>query len=985
LYGGILALLAVLALGRHHFLRPAELVSVNISYAPEGKQLKMPWHQQWLNSDDSRTARFAGTPVSSACVSLSDCTPDFVIAGSGHSGSTSLYALLMQHPQLIPAAVKEVNFLGLDAHWLNRSRYAQALFPFKTGGPQKGQLLGEASPFYFSNPVAPAQLRYLAPKAKIILILRAPPDHCWSASAASVMRAVNLSQSGRRGGGGGDGGGGGGSGARGGSESGGNGGGSESGGDGGGSGRGGGIGRGGGGGGGGGSVGGAGVSTGSVGPSGLEAGICRLIERKIPSRVLADYFPCDPHKGFAPSLARWLDYFGPRRVLILLLEALRRDPAAQAARAWRFLGLAPYRIPLPQQTRTLELARSAHAKTRMPVHVRRMLEACLAEPTRALERLMASRLSANNAPRLRSFASWRSVLTAKTAAWTHEATVGVGGGSADHWEASPAAAAAATAPPPSRVGAVNVQPPSDGSVNVQPLHLDAAMLPPPRVGVVMHTYGRPASPAQSAVADNVACYCAATRACTLFYAHTEREGSDALGTAVQLPWYDEPVIIGDIQNSSTGATQYSSTRANQYSSTSATRYSSTAQNGSTIIGHVGGQVAPVRTEATAAGARRLPVNRPGWPLHQFAKLVRLARAWEQEGSPDWLWYIDGDVRVLNYSVRIDDFLPPECKAPPKRRGWWWRAWGRRKALREPHVEAWAGRQGSCDEVGLVVVDHPWAGIVAGSFLVRRSTVGLDILRHIWECQLFAPKLGDQAGLADAILTRTQPRNGASPYPAHECISSPLWRHGGWRGVTQCWNFHMARMEHPYGDRSTSGVRYLDPRGPDLQAFSFHNYGERTPDQLEQAYGSNPALDPSLQVHLPLSTSRNDAIFQRGDLLVHSSMLGGARMTTPDLLDAVGALPGLDLRAKPRARNYNYRHLKASEAVAAISACLRGPTVTYARRPLLAERPTKRVGEVFVLRRMACPDSGANVCPRPAGANGSPGKKSSKKKKKPPRP
>jgi len=95
----------------------------------------MPWHQQWLNWDAKRTARFVGSPVSSGCVSPLNCAPDFVIAGSGHAGSTSLYALLMQHPQLVPAAVKEVNFLGLGAHWLNRSRYAEALYPSKSGGP----------------------------------------------------------------------------------------------------------------------------------------------------------------------------------------------------------------------------------------------------------------------------------------------------------------------------------------------------------------------------------------------------------------------------------------------------------------------------------------------------------------------------------------------------------------------------------------------------------------------------------------------------------------------------------------------------------------------------------------------------------------------------------------------------------------------------------------------------------------------------------
>lgn len=602
---------------------------------------------------------------------------------------------------------------------------------------------------------------------------------------------------------------------------------------------------------------------------------------------------------------------------MLLLEALQLDPDAQAARAWRFLGLAPWRIPLAQQARILKLARGAHAKSRLPLDVRRMLEVCLAEPARALERLIASRMSAGSAPHLRSFANWRAVLTAKAASAVAQGTVAV-------------------------------RAPADRR-DTAPVDL-AVALQPPRIGVVMHTHSRAASSAQSAVADNMACYCAATRSCTLFYAHTRREASDASGTALQLPWYDAPVIIG------------------------------ATQNGSPPVSHAdGGQPQPGHEEAATAGALRLPVNRPRWPLHHFAKLVRLAAAWGNEGSPDWLWYVDGDVRVLNYSVRIDGFLPPECNAASDHRDWSRRARGERTTVTS-HA---ASVERRCDDIGLVVVDHPWAGILAGSFLVRRSRVGLDILRHIWECQLFAPRLGDQAGLADAILLRTRPRNGAAPYTAYECISSPRWRPGGWRGVTQCWNFHMARMGHPYGNRSTPGVRYIDPRGADLQAFSFHNYGERTPEELAQAYGSNNALDPALRVRLPLATSRNDAIFQRGDLLVHSSMLGGARRATPDLLDAVGSLPGLALRSQPRARTYNHRHLRASDAAAAISACLRGPTVTYSRRPLLAERPMEMIVEVFVLRRAECPGSGANLCP-PVG-NASQGKNKPSRKQSRPKP
>jgi len=410
--------------------------------------------------------------------------------------------------------------------------------------------------------------------------------------------------------------------------------------------------------------------------------------------------------------------------------------------------------------------------------------------------------------------------------------------------------------------------------------------------VVVHTYGRPASAAQSAVADNLACYCSTTRACTLCYSHSAREVSTPPGTRIRVPWYSAPLVLGTAQNASAGAMK----------------------------------------DWSSASGWHAPLNRPSWPLHQFAKLLRLASVWAEEGAPEWLWFVDADVRVLNFTTRIEDFLPRGC-----------------------------GTAAACDDVGLVVVDHPWAGIVTGSFLIRRSPAGLDLLRHVWECQRFSPKLADQASLADALLTRTVPRNGAAPYRGHECLASARWRRGGWRAMTQCWNFHMARMGHPYGERSTPGVVYVDPHGSDFQAFSYHNYGERSAAELAAAYGASPALGEEQAVALPLAGHKNDAVFTRGDLLLHSSLLGGARLATPDLLDAVGSLPGLALKATPRSHADNFRHLSYAAASAAAAACLRGPAITYERRPHSDVRPADET-EVFVLRRAECPDSGANKCP-----------------------
>ena len=177
---------------RHQYT-PARQPHIEISYAAEGKRLRFPFAQQWLNSEAAAAARFNATAVQSACISTRVCAPDFLILGTGHAGSTSLYALLVQHPQLLPSRVKELNFFGLQTHWLRHDGYAR-LFP--AGKLQRpGQLVGEASPYYLSNPVAPFQLRSIAPRAKLLSIIRAPPDHCWSASADAVTHAFNATSS----------------------------------------------------------------------------------------------------------------------------------------------------------------------------------------------------------------------------------------------------------------------------------------------------------------------------------------------------------------------------------------------------------------------------------------------------------------------------------------------------------------------------------------------------------------------------------------------------------------------------------------------------------------------------------------------------------------------------------------------------------------------------------------------------------------------
>jgi hypothetical protein len=117
--------------------------------------------------------------------------PDFFIVGAPKSGTTSLYTMLRQHPQIYMPDLKEPQFFASPprpelAHWLPREAKRPhtldeylALF----ADAQPAQRVGESSTFYISSPTAAAKIAELQPHARIIAILREP---------VSFLRSLHL-------------------------------------------------------------------------------------------------------------------------------------------------------------------------------------------------------------------------------------------------------------------------------------------------------------------------------------------------------------------------------------------------------------------------------------------------------------------------------------------------------------------------------------------------------------------------------------------------------------------------------------------------------------------------------------------------------------------------------------------------------------------------------------------------------------------------
>jgi len=118
--------------------------------------------------------------------------PDFFIVGSPKTGTTALYEMLRQRPQIYLPKLKEPRFLASDMQPLpghaqgpQELGYPQTLEEylalFEEAKPE--QRVGEASAFYLWSRTAASAIAELSPEARIVAILREP---------ASFLRSLHL-------------------------------------------------------------------------------------------------------------------------------------------------------------------------------------------------------------------------------------------------------------------------------------------------------------------------------------------------------------------------------------------------------------------------------------------------------------------------------------------------------------------------------------------------------------------------------------------------------------------------------------------------------------------------------------------------------------------------------------------------------------------------------------------------------------------------
>jgi hypothetical protein len=110
--------------------------------------------------------------------------PNFLVIGVTKAGTTSIHHYLRQHPDIYLPSVKEPRFLGFDPEHPD----SLAKFPIRSlteyerlfAGAERERAIGEASPQYFHNERALANIHSLLDDPRMIISFRNPVERAYS-------------------------------------------------------------------------------------------------------------------------------------------------------------------------------------------------------------------------------------------------------------------------------------------------------------------------------------------------------------------------------------------------------------------------------------------------------------------------------------------------------------------------------------------------------------------------------------------------------------------------------------------------------------------------------------------------------------------------------------------------------------------------------------------------------------------------------------
>lgn len=114
--------------------------------------------------------------------------PNFLIIGSQRAGTTSMYRVFSQHPEIFVSKRKELNFFFVDHNYRKGiEHYARY---FREAEPSH-LAVGEATPSYISSRTAAARIKEHLPDVRMILTVRNPVDR---AHSSYLLRRQGLTE-----------------------------------------------------------------------------------------------------------------------------------------------------------------------------------------------------------------------------------------------------------------------------------------------------------------------------------------------------------------------------------------------------------------------------------------------------------------------------------------------------------------------------------------------------------------------------------------------------------------------------------------------------------------------------------------------------------------------------------------------------------------------------------------------------------------------
>lgn len=138
-----------------------------------------------------RRLRFA-LPATLARARILGPLPSFLVIGTQRGGTTYLHDLLLDHPSVASALVKEVHFFS--RHFDRGLGWYRANFApgyVASWRPGSGRRIGgEATADYLFFPCVPQRIQQSIPEVKLIALLRDPVDRAYSHYQLSVRNGV---------------------------------------------------------------------------------------------------------------------------------------------------------------------------------------------------------------------------------------------------------------------------------------------------------------------------------------------------------------------------------------------------------------------------------------------------------------------------------------------------------------------------------------------------------------------------------------------------------------------------------------------------------------------------------------------------------------------------------------------------------------------------------------------------------------------------